>query len=322
MKVLNFVCAILALLSALVTNAQPTYNILGDWNIWGEHHQLQVSYDMDGGTYTRRIYLMNLSDTSEPDEWILWDTQSGLTGSGTTTIDLFDVPYGPTYKAEIRLIEQGSVNALEEPRPQTEPFATWAIPVMIVDDTPICTPPIYMFTVDVTEHGDGYPYDLAKLYMYIRNVTLDIDYAPIVHELAGVGSMTTENFWIELIDPGNYEICYELTIEDVGFDPDWGPETVISTCSDPLQFPFDISTSVEDDELLTGGVLRVQPNPTSGTITLKGFVPERAIELLDASGRLISTYSGIEQQLDLSALSAGVYILSQGDKGYVRVVKE
>lgn len=306
--------------------SNPTLYIIGDWNIWGEHRQLKVAYDMDGETYTRRVYLQDLSDTNGPDSWMLWDTQSGMTGSGTETIDLFDVPHGPTFKAEIRLIEQGSVNALLEPRPQTEPFTTWDIPIMIVDDTPICDGAEFMFTVDVTEYGYGYPYDLAKLYMYIRNTTLDIDYDPIVHELSGTGSMTTENFWIELIDPGNYEICYELTIEDVGFDPDWGPETVINTCSDPLQFSFDISTGIslkpKPKEVLG---LTAYPNPTIDYVRVQNAVIGARMIVTDDLGQVViekrAAYA--EELLEIPNLPAGTYTISQPGTGLsTRVVKQ
>jgi len=98
--------------------------------------------------------------------------------------------------------------------------------------------------------------------------------------------------------------------------------TLIATngsCSDTLTQEVVIEVLSDVTDLATLGV-KLFPNPTNGLLTLTG--PARIIGAFDLRGRVLSAKS--DRSLDLSGLSAGIYLVQVEARGQVysiRVVK-
>lgn len=318
-----FLVLVTAVLYTTSSNAQT---LVIDWNeeIYPLSQTLHVDYDFGSNNYSRRVYIDDLYDQQG---WIRIDSLTELmSGEGSEYITVAGLNNdNGSYLIQLRLKVPGEVEELEYPRPTTGngmySFTPLPLPTLVVSDQPTGELPNYTFTV-TAGYGHAADADSVKLEIIITNETTDSEWH-LWRELVP-GHSNTEVFTLDLEEAGHYRICYKIWYKDAGLSPLWDWTEITNSCDngDELEFDYDFSTSVEDVEAPKCSSPRVWPNPTSGAISLEGFVSERTIELSDASGRLISTYSGIEQQLDLSALSAGVYILSQGDKGCVRVVKE
>ena len=70
--------------------------------------------------------------------------------------------------------------------------------------------------------------------------------------------------------------------------------------------------------------LSVYPNPTTGLIQISDATAER-VDVFDNMGRLVQTYGQATQELDLTSLPAGLYILKMhvGEEVIsARVIKE
>jgi hypothetical protein len=96
--------------------------------------------------------------------------------------------------------------------------------------------------------------------------------------------------------PGYYTVC--LTVEGVCEEDTDCQEIAVAT------------VGMNEQQANTG--LRLWPQPTSGEVSLTSEQPLRAVELLDAAGRVV-LHQGIDQRLqvdiDLTGLPAGVFVL-------------
>jgi hypothetical protein len=66
--------------------------------------------------------------------------------------------------------------------------------------------------------------------------------------------------------------------------------------------------------------IAVYPNPSSGQITIQGFNPGEVIEIHDSLGQLVEQVSinSMQEQLDLSYLPAGKYVIKTTGNGNAR----
>lgn len=291
-------------------------------NIFGGHRHLEADYDFDD-TYTRVIEVKNLSMETNP--WVLVDVQSNMSGSGTDVVDLYELQPNTHYRARARFIPDGSLEALVQPAPESDPFVPWTYPSIVVEYNPIGVAPSLTFRIDVSEHGDGPPNDQATAIMHIVNTTTGNSYN-IPHSL-GNGGTSTELYPIVLLEPGYYEICYSLTIESYGFNPQWGPYTVYETCpEDMIAFGYDISTGIsfepKQEEVLG---LSVYPNPTIDYVRVKNAVVGSPMIVTDEMGRTVieKRAAHADELIEMATLPAGTYTVSQPGTGLsTRLVKQ
>jgi ELWxxDGT repeat protein len=67
---------------------------------------------------------------------------------------------------------------------------------------------------------------------------------------------------------------------------------------------------LEEDPIAHMDPVAIFPNPTSGLITMSGIDAPALVEVMDNMGRLVKKQSLVNDQLDISDLPAGMYILS------------
>ena len=97
-----------------------------------------------------------------------------------------------------------------------------------------------------------------------------------------------------------------------------------TNCPSPFSNPITIERTVNVQEA-TAEEFAVFPNPVSGLLTIRAARPYDSLEVLDATGRLVSKRSATNQ-LDMSDLAPGFYYLRikdmEGRVRSVRVVKK
>jgi hypothetical protein len=76
---------------------------------------------------------------------------------------------------------------------------------------------------------------------------------------------------------------------------------------------------------LSGDILEIYPNPTTGALKITGLQGAGQLLLLDLSGKVIqyANYQSQTTQLDLTPLQNGIYFISEPTKGiYEKIIKQ
>lgn len=86
-----------------------------------------------------------------------------------------------------------------------------------------------------------------------------------------------------------------------------------------------VTASLSTDDFSSNLKTTLYPNPTNGIVNIKASAEMKSIELYSILGNLVKTYSN-EQQLDLSNLSSGTYIMKltsvDGDISRQKLIKQ
>ncbi len=322
MKILKHLIAFVAVYLGVTESSAQTMNIVWDANIRPNSRTVRLSYDFGNTTYTLKVHVRDLGD--DQPVWTYYEQlDMQLSGSGTFTllVDYGIQDHQHTHQIDFRLKEQGSSSAwLENPNWQVAGFQPLDPATLTITDVQD-NQHYYRFTVEA-KYGQQIQEDSVKLVMDIDNISDGNSDQQTV--FINAGQTFTWNPELYFWGPGVYQVCFEIWYKDANVFPLWNWTLIKTNCGypDPMVIEYDLSTATEEVEAPKCGSPKAWPNPTSGPITLEGFAPEREINLVDAAGKTITSYSGMTQQLDLSMFSNGVYVLSQGDKGCFSVVKQ
>jgi len=106
-----------------------------------------------------------------------------------------------------------------------------------------------------------------------------------------------------------------------------GEETILSNNNGDALSVFVVENGTGVEELtMENGELRIYPNPTRGELIIEnGELRITRIEIVDLSGKVIYQFNGVKNQINVSALSSGIYFLQlETDKGCVtkKFIKE
>jgi hypothetical protein len=91
-----------------------------------------------------------------------------------------------------------------------------------------------------------------------------------------------------------------------------------------VEMPEHLRTSPTGIEQLqiTNDELQIYPNPTHGQLRITDYEPSMGeIEIYDVVGKKLLNYQIIDDLIDISHLSAGLYILKTGNK-ITKIIKE
>ena len=322
MKILKHLIAFVAVYLGVTESSAQTMNIVWDANILPNSRTVRLSYDFGNTTYTLKVHVRDLGDTQP--EWTYYQQlDMQLSGSGTFTllVDYGIQDHQHTHQIDFRLKEQGSSSAwLENPNWQVAGFQPLDPATLTITDVQD-NQHYYRFTVEA-KYGQQIQEDSVKLVMDIDNISDGSSDQQTV--FINAGQTYTWNPELYFWDPGVYQVCFEIWYKDANVFPLWNWTLVATNCGypNPMVIEYDLSTGDEEVELPTCGAPRAWPSPTSGPLNLAGFAAEQPITVSDLAGRIVGLYPGNAAEADLSQLSAGQYVLSQGGKVCVRVVKE
>ena len=307
-----------AMLSAAQISAQ---NMTLNWNanIYWESRWVNFDYNFGGSTIDIHFYKKHTNYPLNPIESITSITQYSVTGTGTMTInipELWQPGYQDHYDVWIIAVE-GLVPVDTIYIPSITPFHE---PSLSVSDEPVPLGGATRFIVGVTEYGTGGSGEIATLWFYITDLNTGVT-TTLSETLAGTGTFTQEHFDLVLDQSHDYEYCAELTYEDAGLAPLWGPCLRLSSCSDPIFCPSSISTGISE-EGETAAAATVYPNPASDRVTITGFGQDETLEIVNTLGEIVRRIDAGMATHQVSDLAAGTYIVRSPASGmFVRFDK-
>ncbi len=159
---------------------------------------------------------------------------------------------------------------------------------------------------------------------------------PIVDSLRNIEGLDEVKALVPLIGDGNnIEFSNNNDTTIVDFSIGWGD--CLAGCINRIYWKFsihscsasylgssrDISTSIHD---LDKNDRSVYPNPVNDILTIEKWVEVESIDIYDLYGRLINSYDQVSNQIDLSGLTKGLYILkiqsnNNNDKESIKIIK-
>lgn len=305
-------------------NLAQAQTMVINWNaeIFPLSETVNVTYDFGSDTLLRLVYVKDI--TSAPNIWVqrpeLTDT---LTGSGVEEIL---VPHGyineHEYFTQLRLKPLGGVTELASPRPETGggiySYSPLACPVLNPSDEPFINGSNYTFMV-VARYGHLSPDVLLRLRLILLNNTTGNQW--VIDRPITPGFSNTEWFELELDEPGQYTLSYELWYKDAGLSPLWVWERVSNYpgcgVTPVIEFDHDFSTGIDDQAECKPCEMRVFPNPATEaeTVTIENLIPGQSLQVIGSDGRLVQVLPTLSSSstlmMSLAGYASGAYQLVQ-----------
>lgn len=284
----------------------PDLDLVWRADIYPESHTVRFTYELGSG-YDLYFSKKNMDYPLNPIVVVNSMTQFGLSGTGTQSQTMYDLTFGSGWDMWIDVVDDdGDILEtlhLQSISPLPEAYI-W------VSDAPYMLGPAMHFPGQVSEYGEGYPNRVAIYWFYLTDLATGYTYVRS-DTLAGVGTLTNEDFGIVIDQNHDHEYCAELSYQDGGLAPIFGPCFIIGTCDTPIFMPG-LSTSIPDVEVIATNLV-VSPNPVEDHMSIAGYEPHETIDIIDAAGRTVRRLTMTGSLHQVSDLRPGFYILRSED---------
>lgn len=92
-------------------------------------------------------------------------------------------------------------------------------------------------------------------------------------------------------------------------------ESIVYTSGNVVTYQWEKVTGIADDNGIASNQVTIYPNPASSTITVSGVADlNQKVTILNAVGELVLSHDLISNTIDVSSLTAGIYVLQIGNE--------